>query len=241
MGRSILVASGNGGCGKTTFSIAMAISLARQGFRVCILDMNFGLRNDDIYLGLEDNVLYDIGDIFAGICKVEKALVKANPEFGELYLLEATQNKIVKGISEGHVRALIKQLKGEFDYVIIDSASSVGENIDLVAAGSDTAVLILTPDPLSLRNCDAVDKRLSNMGVRSRCFVVNMVKHSLEDGKFGPSIDEITKILTIPMAGIIPYDEMIQLGNSIGRPVFKESQSYIARNIDDIVGRMLGE
>lgn len=240
MGRSILVASGNGGCGKTTFSIAMAISLARQGYRVCILDLNFGLRNDDIYLGLEDKVLYDIGDIFSGICKVEKALIKADSSYGDLYLLEATQNKIVKGISEGHVRALIKQLKEEFDYVVIDSAASVGENIDLVVGGSDTAVLVLTPDPLSLRNCDAVDKRLANSRVRSRCFVLNMVRHSLEEGAFGPTIDEITKILSIPMAGIIPYDENIQLGNSIGRPVFAETGSYISKNIDDIVGRMLG-
>ncbi len=240
MGRSILVTSGNGGSGKTTFSTAIAICIARHNYKVCLLDLNFGLRNDDIYLGLEDRVLYDIGDIFTGICRVDKALVKAGADFGELYLLEGTQNKIPRSISEGHIKALVGQLKKEFDYVVIDSESSLSLTNEIIAKAVDTAVLVVTPDPLALRNCDAVDKKLAACGVRSRCFVLNMVKHGLEENKFGPSIDDITKVLTIPMAGIIPYDENIQIGNNMGRPVFTETQSYISRNIEEIVGRMLG-
>lgn len=240
MGRSILVASGNGGSGKTTFSVAMAVSLARHNYKVCILDLNFGLRNDDIYLGLEDRVLYDIGDIFSGVCKVDKALIKADSSFGELYLLEGTQGRSPRTIAEGHVKALVSQLKKEFDYVVIDSATSLNSSNDIIARAVDTAVLVATPDPLSLRNCDSVDKRLASCGVKSRCFVLNMVKHGLEDNKYGPTIEDITKVLTIPMAGIIPYDENVQIGNNMGRPVFAEQRSYIARNIDEIVGRMLG-
>ncbi len=240
MGRSILVASGKGGCGKTTFTIAMAVILARRGYKVCILDLNFGLRNTDIYLGLEDKVIFDLGDIFTGVCKVEKAIVKADPQYGELYLLESTQNKIIKGISEGHIKALINQLKKDFDYVVIDSPSSVGANLNQVASGADSAVLLVTPDPLSLRNSDAVDRRLKSLGVLSRCFVINMVHFDLESNEYAPSIDDMMKIFTIPMAGIIPYDESIQIGNNIGRPVFADEHSYISKNVDEIVNRMLG-
>lgn len=241
MGRSILVASGKGGSGKTTFAIAMALTLARQGNKVCILDLNFGLRNVDIYLGLEDRIIFDLGDIFSGVCKVDKALVKADAEYGELYLLESTQNKIIKGITEGHIKALVNQLKKQFDYVIMDSPAAVGSDINLIAGAADSAVLILNPDPLALRNTDAVDKRLISSGVKSRCFIINMVRFDLEDNEFGPGIDDMAKVLEMPMAGIIPFDENIQIGNNLGKPVFTAADSYIAKNVEGILDRMLGE
>lgn len=239
MGRSILVASGKGGSGRTTFAIAMAMTLTRRGCRVCLLDLNFGLRNLDIYLGLEDKVIFDIGDIMSGVCKVEKALVR-DERYGELYLLESTQNKLIKGITEGHVRALVSQLKKEFDYIVIDGPAAIDSDLAIAAAGADSAVLILTADPLALRNTDAVDRRIAACGIRSRCFVINMVRRGLGGSDHTPGIDEFTRVMNIPMAGIIPYDENIELGNNAGRPVYTVPDSYIAKNLDEIVTRMLG-
>lgn len=238
MGRSIIIASGKGGSGRTTFTISMAISLAKRGNKVCILDLNFGLRNDDIYLGVEDNIIFDIGDIFAGVCKLDKALVKC-PSVAGLYLLESTQNKVIKGITDGHIKALVNQLKKEFDYVVIDGPTSVGVDLGIAAAGADSAVIILTPDQLSLRNSDAVDKRLKSYGVKSRCFVVNMVRRGLDGKDFGPSLNEMTSTLDIPMAGFVPYDENIEIGNNAGKPVCI-TENYISKNIDEIITRMLG-
>lgn len=239
MGRSILVASGKGGSGRTTFAIAMAISLVRRGHKVCLVDLNFGLRNLDIYLGLEDKVIFDIGDIMTGICKVERALVK-DERYNNLFLLESTQNKLINGISEGHIKALINQLKKDFDYVIIDGPAAIDSDLALAAAGADSAVVVMTADPLALRNGDAVDRRLLACGVKSRCFVINQVKHGLSGKDYGPSLDDFVSTLAIPLAGIIQYDENIELGNNAGRPVCMAGESYIARNMDEIVTRMLG-
>ncbi|MDO5441627.1 MAG: AAA family ATPase [Bacillota bacterium] len=238
MGRSILIASGKGGSGRTTFSISMAITLAKRGSKVCLVDLNFGLRNLDIYMGIEDNVIFDIGDIFAGVCKLEKALVKY-PDLAGLYVLEATQNKIIKGITEGHIKALVSRLKKDFDYVIIDGPTAVGVDLGIAAAGADSAVIVLTPDQLSLRNSDAVDRRLNSYGVKSRCFVVNMVRRGLSGQDYGPSLNDMTNVLDIPMAGLIPYDENIEIGNNAGNPVCLK-ENYISKNIDEIVTRMLG-
>ena len=240
MGRSILVASGKGGSGKTTFAISLGVVLARRKYKVCILDLNFGLRNDDIYIGLEDKVIFDIGDIMSGVCKVEKALVRADAKYGDLYLLESTQNKRIKGITEAHIRALLLQLKRDFDYVIVDAPDATNSDFNLVSGQADTAVLIVTPDPLSLRNTDSVDKILQSAGVKSRCSIINMVKFDLQEQEYAPSIEEITRVLAIPMAGIIPYDENVIIGNNIGTPVVAVTESYISRNMEEIVTRMLG-
>lgn len=239
MGRSILVASGKGGTGRTTFAIAMATTLARRDQKVCLLDLNFGLRNLDIYMGLEDRVIFDIGDIMAGVCKVDKALIH-DERFGELYLLESTQNKLIKGLTDGHIKALVAQLKKTFDYIVIDGPAAIDNDLTLAAAGADSAVVMVTPDPLAIRNTDAVDRRLKACGINSRCFVVNMVKPSLASNEHGPSVEDIVKTFEIPLAGIIPYDENVQIGNNIGTPVCFAADSYIARNVSEIVSRMLG-
>ena len=51
-GTILAVTSGKGGVGKTNVVINLAVSLARLGHRVGILDADFGLGNIDVMLGL---------------------------------------------------------------------------------------------------------------------------------------------------------------------------------------------
>ena len=52
--RTILICSGKGGVGKTTLTANLGIALASQGVRTAVLDADFGLRNLDLLLGLEN-------------------------------------------------------------------------------------------------------------------------------------------------------------------------------------------
>ena len=58
MGKTILIASGKGGTGKTMFAANIGALLAIEGKRVLLVDMDLGLRNLDLYLGLEDKIVY---------------------------------------------------------------------------------------------------------------------------------------------------------------------------------------
>ena len=63
-GRTVAVASGKGGVGKTWFSITLAHALARRGRRVLLFDGDLGLANVDIQLGLTP--ARDLGAVIAG-------------------------------------------------------------------------------------------------------------------------------------------------------------------------------
>jgi len=63
-GRTIAIASGKGGVGKTWFAITLAHALARQGRNVLLFDADLGLANVDIQLGLTPR--QDLGGVFAG-------------------------------------------------------------------------------------------------------------------------------------------------------------------------------
>src|SRR5215471_18412386 len=78
--RTIAVASGKGGVGKTWFAITLAHALARQAKRVLLFDADLGLANVDVQLGLKPE--RDLGSIIAGTSSVgEVALRHADGGF----------------------------------------------------------------------------------------------------------------------------------------------------------------
>ncbi len=239
MGRAILIASGKGGAGRTTFAVNMGATLAQRGKKVCLLDMNIGIRNLDIYMGLEDKVLFDLSDIMSGICKVEKALVR-DERFADLCLLESPQGRMEAAPGAMHMHALLRQLKASFDYILIDAPAPFSADTAWIAPSCDSAVLVLHCDYLALRNTDAENARLAQLGIKNRCYVVNMVREELYGQSVVPSLDEIDRCLRIPMAGIIPFDLNIHIGNNAGCPVATAKGSYVADNFETIVTRMLG-
>ena len=82
MGKVYAITSGKGGTGKTMFAVNMAAMLAMRGYSVVLLDMDMGLRNIDLYLGLENRVVYNLMDVMSGVCRIRQALIK-DRHFGE--------------------------------------------------------------------------------------------------------------------------------------------------------------
>ena len=75
MGTVIAITSGKGGTGKTSITGGVAASLAQMGRRVLCIDMDIGLRNLDISLGLNDRALMDFSDVALGRCPLARAVV----------------------------------------------------------------------------------------------------------------------------------------------------------------------
>ena len=202
MGTVALITSGKGGAGKTTITVNLGATLAQKGARVVLVDFNMGLRNLDIYLGMEDTCLFDLGDVLTGVCKVEKALVH-DDRFGRLYMLPCPQFKEINGVTPQHVAGLFAVLKKNFE-----------------------------------RNADTVDRKLESCGLQKRCFLINQVDLELLRTGNVPGIEQIARGMSIPMAGIVPYDENIHAGNNMGNPVVLASDSYIAKNFSSIALRV---
>ena len=237
MGVVALIVSGKGGVGKTTITVNLGATLAQKGARVCLVDFNMGLRNLDIYLGLEDSCLFDLGDVLTGVCKTEKALVR-DDRFGLLYMLPCPQFKEINGFTAKHVKGLFGLLSNRFDYVLVDMPLGLGEAMDNAAAAADLGIVVLTPDYVSLRNAGTVDRKLANCGLDRRYFLINKVDMRILGEGSVPGIEQIARSMSCPMAGIIPLDENIHLGNNAGNPVVIASKSYVAKNFSNIALRI---
>jgi len=92
MNRIIVVTSGKGGVGKTTVSANLGMALAKIGRQVALVDADFGLRNLDLLLGLENRIVYTALEVLSRECRLEQALVKDKRQ-PNLVLLPAAQNR----------------------------------------------------------------------------------------------------------------------------------------------------
>ena len=237
MGRVFLIASGKGGTGKSMFSVNFGATLARRGSSVVLVDMDLGLRNLDLYFGLENHVVYDVYDVLTGVCRIKQALIR-DKRFDDLYLMAAPPSRDDGTLTPLHLQVLCEKLKNTYDYVIIDAPSGIDDGLVLAAAGAEAAVLITTPEYAALRDADSLDRELLHMGIQERYVVLNKVIAEMMNAVYAPRLREITSMLRPPLAGIIQYDENIQISTNLGVPIVLKPGTYIEENFQRITGRI---
>lgn len=172
--RVIAITSGKGGVGKTNVTANVAVALARQGKRVCIVDADTGLANINIVFGLAPRLTlqnyldgtHGIDEILAtgprGVCIVPGASGIA--EFAELD--RHRQQTLLNGL---------QRLEYAFDYLLIDTAAGIGDTVIQFVLAAELALLVVSPDPTSLTDAFALTRVLKRRGFGGRLQVlVNM-------------------------------------------------------------------
>ena len=154
-GRVIVVTSGKGGVGKTTSSANIGTALAKNGFKVALIDTDIGLRNLDLLLGLENRIVYTIVDVVEGNCKLKQALVKdkKNPN---LVLLAAAQTRDKSAVTEEQMKDICEKLKKKFDFIIVDSPAGIEQGFLNATAGASEAIVVTTPEMSAVRDADRI-------------------------------------------------------------------------------------
>ncbi len=233
MGKVFLIASGKGGTGKTMFAVNFGAVLASGGKRVCLIDMDLGMRNMDLYLGMENRVVFNIMDVMSGICKLNKALMKVRG-FDSLYFMAASPRKDGRRITAGHMTALCDVLKKYFDYIIIDCGAGMGEELQASAAAADQTIIVTEPEIAALRDADTLASWLLDQGMRDNCMVINKIDVDLIREGITPDIAYIVNNTVTPVAGFIQMDRDIRVSTSRGVPVVCKTGTETGDNLRNI-------
>ena len=237
MGKVILSCSGSGGTGKTTFAVNVSVAAARQGLNVLLLDLNMGRRNADIYLGMEDRILFDLGDVVSGLCKLDKAIIR-HDLCRNLSLLSCPQYREIDGLSAGHVNALYNVLRSRFDLVMVDCPVSVTGILRVFASGADAALMLTVPDHSAVRNTEALCEKLEELGVAERFYAINRIDRQYSESDNVPGINFITRSINAPLVGMLSEEPGIHIANNSGIPAAFADGSDAARRFADIAARI---
>ena len=240
MSKTIYITSGKGGTGKSTFAANIGLTLAYMGKRVILLDMNMGMRDLDLYLGVQNEAIFDVYDVIMRTCEPRDAIIHSN-FVDKLAIIPAHQGGNWIDISRADIDELIEHLKGEYDIVIMDGAPGINRAGDLCHSSADEVIIVTTPDYSAIRDADAIEDRLIKNEIMNRHYVLNRVMPVSDDLGCGPSLVEIDLRFRSQLLGVIMEDENIRASCNIGIPIVAKRDTYIARNFDKIAERMIRE
>lgn len=238
MGNAIVVTSGKGGTGKTSLTGGVASCLAALGKRVLCIDMDIGLRNLDISLGMTDRALMDFTDVLSGRCTLDRAAVP-HPVIKGLHLITAPVCAEPDEISEDAMCALVRSAGEKFDYILMDSPAGLGDGFRLSVCAADRAIVVSTTDASALRDAQRVVAQLSG-DLPHIHLVVNRVQPRLLQ-RLHTTIDDAMDTAGLPLLGVVPEDQQVMLAANAGTPVILSSRRGAAVAYLNIAKRLLGQ
>lgn len=239
MGEVIVVTSGKGGVGKTTVTANLSAALASLGKKVIAIDTDIGLRNLDVVMGLENNIVYNIVDVIEGNCRVKQAIIK-DKKFKNLYLLPSAQSKDKTSVNQAQMIQLTNELKEMFDYILIDCPAGIEQGFKNAIAGATRAIIVTTPEVSAIRDADRVSCLLEKEGLYPINLIVNKVRPDLVKKGDMMSSDDVTEILGIDLLGVIYDDTNVVIATNRGESLV-DGNNYSGKLFLNIAKRINGE
>ncbi|NLN41706.1 MAG: MinD/ParA family protein [Clostridiales bacterium] len=158
--RVITITSGKGGVGKTSFTINLAISLAKMGYRIVIIDGDFGLANVDLMLGISSR--YGLREIITGQMSLKEVMVEG--PYGIRFISGGSGIKELVNLGSKELDVFlskIDELNQIADIVLIDTGAGATDNIVKMVLAADEVLLIVTPEPTAITDAYALTKIIS--------------------------------------------------------------------------------
>ncbi|MFN4773824.1 MAG: P-loop NTPase [Gemmatimonas sp.] len=243
LGRIIAISSGKGGVGKSTVAVNLAISLAKAGKRVGIMDADIYGPNMPLMLGVDA----------APAVRDEKIIPLEAHGIKVIslgFLIEKDQPAIWRGpIVMKIITQFLRDVNwGQLDYFLVDMPPGTGDaQLSLVQATQvHGAVVVTTPQQVAVGDALRGVKMFERTAVPVLGIVENMSYfENPETGKpialFGSGGGErLAAECDLPLLGQVPIDPRIQEGGDTGRPIVSaEPESKAAKAFSAIADRVM--
>ena len=238
MSMVVAVLSGKGGTGKTSVCAALATAVAKMGHRVLCMDLDVGLRNLDISLGMAAEPVLSFHDAMEGSISLSDAA--PHPLIPNLYLLTAPVGKIPEELNQEAFAQLVQRARQEFSWVFLDAPAGVGAGFRMAAMNSGLQLLVAGPDPASLRDAARACELLELMGKQHPRLVVNRVATRLY-ASLELTVDDIMDTVGCGLMGLVPEDMAVPLAAARDKPLLLAAgKAPAALACQRIARRLLG-
>jgi flagellar biosynthesis protein FlhG len=165
--------------------------LSDMGYRVVILDADFGLANIDILFGIVPkytllDVISNKKNILQVLCDGPKNIKFVSGGSGVEELVKLNKNQLEQFVNN------ISLLDKICDIILIDTGAGLSDKVINFVMASDEVILVTTPEPTSITDAYALTKMISN---RDKEKIVKVIVNRAENAK--EANDILNKLLVV--------------------------------------------
>jgi flagellar biosynthesis protein FlhG len=211
--KTIAVASGKGGVGKTNIAASLAIALRKLGKNVVIVDADLGLSSITILLNKQ--VKYTIRHLLEGAVALKDILIEGPHGIKILPGGDGVQD--LTNLDEFQRLRLLEAFDsydGNIDVLLIDISAGISENVTFFCSAAQELIIVTTPEPTAWVAAYHLIKVLYNKYKEIKFHVlVNSVKNEVEARDVFTTLENATdKFLSTNLnyLGYLPYDEDVK-------------------------------
>lgn len=230
----IVVASGKGGVGKTTVAVNLALALARQGYRVGLMDADIYGPSIPTMLALHEEPVRE-GDELIPLTRFGMSVMSLG------FLMGADQPVIWRGpLASKAVLDLLRQVKwGGLDFLVVDLPPGTGDPVITIAKSLPAAEVVMVTTPQRVALADV--KRAVSMFRRLHCHVAGIVENMawFSTGPEGERIEifghgggaALSRETGIPLLGSVPIEIALREGGDTGVPIVESAPDNPASQV----------
>lgn len=219
--RVISVISGKGGVGKSNVSLNFALALQKLGKKVILFDLDIGMANLDILMGLipartivdmveHDLTVWDIIEYGTG----GLPFIAGGSGLADFFRMDDRKT--------AHFLHELEKLETAFDTIIFDMGAGMSEDALRFVLASDEAMIVTTPEPTALTDAYAALKFIcrSNATLPIR-ILVNRTKSQQEGRDAARRLQQVAEKFLhrkIRMFSSLPDDQTVSDAVKAGVP-----------------------
>lgn len=231
---SVALVSGKGGVGKTMLTANLGIVFSKLGRRVTVLDADLHMANLLYFFDMKD-VSKDLTDVLAGRAPLSEAVYEG--PFGVRIVPTGIALSSMRGVNPNRLSGVLHALLEGCDILLVDGPAGLGVSALMAIAASQLCLLVTTPHVASLS--DALKTKIvsERLGTKVVGVVVNRVVGDPGEIK----VEEVSRLLELPVLGVIPEDPAVATALNSGKPVVlvepgSKASMAIVRLAEKLVG-----
>ena len=241
--KTIAVVSGKGGVGKSNFTINFALKLIEKRKSVLIIDLDIGMGNIDILMGLQAR--HSIVQMYENHLSIHD-IIEVGPN-SISYISAGSGLSTVFNMDEEKFNYFLDQyneIASEYDYIFFDmGAGATDESLAYILA-ADECILVTTPEPTSMMDGYAMIKHIHNKNTQLPFYLLINRADSIKEGK--QVINKLQKVTSTFLAkqitalGVLPDDKKVSKAVISQIPfVLYDPLTQASRAIEQIVNQYL--
>lgn len=226
-GHVITVFAPKGGVGKTTTAVNLALALADSGSRkVCLIDLDLAF--GDVAITMQLFPSHTIEEAIGGEDVLDYSMVESLLTRHEQSLMVLAAPNLPDArdrVTATLVSRMMRTLRQEFDYVVVDTAPNFDEQTLQALDETDECVIIATLDVPTLKNVKVALETLDllNIAQGHRHLVLNRA-----DEAVGLDHEKVEQILGMPITVPIPSSTEIAAATNAGKPIVIANRDHPA-------------